>query len=75
MLDFCKDHHNSKEHKKWAEFHKSRIEHSVCPAYLLEPTPVMHCLGTNILSASLPLAQFLAQFEFCNHMADPEVIA
>ena len=39
----------------------------------------MHCplassLGTNIFSASLLLAQVLAQFEFCNQMADPEVI-
>ena len=40
----------------------------------------MHCplasgLGTNILSTSLPLAQVLAQFEFCNQMADLEDIA
>ena len=46
-----------------------RIKHSVCPAYLLEPTPGMHCpldsgIGTNIFSASLLLAQVLAQFEF-----------
>ena len=57
-----------------------RTEHSVCPAYLLELNPGMHCplacgLGTNIFSASLLLAQVLAQFEFCNQMADPEVIA
>ena len=59
-----------------------RIEHSVCPAaYLLEPTSGMQCplasgLGTNLFSASLLLAQVLAQFEFsCEQMADPEVIA
>ena len=57
-----------------------RIEYSVCPAYLLEPTPGMHCplassLGMNIFLVSLLLAQVLAQFEFCNQMADPEVIA
>ena len=56
------------------------IERSVCPAYLLEPTPGKHYsltsgLGTNIFSASLLLAQVLAQFKFCNQMADPEVIA
>ena len=56
-----------------------RIKHSVYPAYLLEPTPGMQCplasgLGTNIFLASLLLAQVLAQFEFCNQMADPEVI-
>ena len=55
------------------------IKRSVCPVYLLEPTPGMHCslassLGTNIFSASLLLAQALAQFEFCNQMADLEVI-
>ena len=55
------------------------FEHSVCSAYLLEPTPGMQCplasgLGTNIFSSSLLLAQVLAQFEFCNQMADPEVI-
>ena len=38
------------------------IERSVCPAYLLEPIPVMHCPlasspGTNIFLASLLLAQ------------------
>ena len=56
------------------------IEHSVCPAYLLEPTsgmqgPLAGSLGMNIFLASLLLAQVLAQFEFCNQMADPEVIA
>ena len=56
-----------------------RIERSVCPAYLLEPAPGMYSplasgLGTNIFLASLPLAQVLAQFEFCNQMADTEVI-
>ena len=56
-----------------------RIERSVCPVYLLAPTPGMHCplangLGTNILSASLLLAKVLAQLEFCSQMADPEVI-
>ena len=56
-----------------------RIEYSVCPVYLLEPTPGMHCplacgLGMDIFSASLLLAQVLAQFELCNQMADPEVI-
>ena len=56
------------------------IECGVCPAYLLEPTPGMRCplasgLATNIFLASLLLAQVLAQFEFCNQMADPEVIA
>ena len=56
-----------------------RIERSVCPAYLLEPTPGMRCplasgLGMNIFSASLLLAQVLAQFKFCNQMAIPEVI-
>ena len=56
-----------------------RIEHSVCPAYLLEPTPGMHCplasgLGTNISLASLLLAQVFAQFKFCNQMADLEDI-
>ena len=40
----------------------------------------MHCplassLGTNIFSASLLLAQVIAQFEFCYQMADLEVIA
>ena len=42
----------------------------------------MHCplasgFGTNIFLASLLLllAQVLAQLEFCNQMADPEVIA
>jgi len=43
----------------------TRIERSVCPAYLLEPTPGMHCplargLGMNIFLASLLLAQVLA---------------
>ena len=57
-----------------------RIEHGVCPAYLSEPTsgmqrPLASGLGTNIFSASLLLVQVLAQFEFCNQMADPEVIA
>ena len=57
-----------------------RIKHSVCPAYLLEPTPGMHCplasgLGTKMFSVSLLLAQVLAQSEFGNQMADPEVIA
>ena len=47
-----------------------RIERSVCPAHLLEPTPGMQRplasgLGTNIFSASLPLARVLAQFKFC----------
>ena len=56
------------------------IERSVCPAYLLEPTPGMHCplasgLGMSIFLVSLLLAQVLAQFEFCNQMADQEVIA
>ena len=56
------------------------IEHSVCPAHLLEPTPGMECalasgLGTNIVSASLLLAQVRAQFEFCNPIVDLEVIA
>ena len=55
------------------------IEHSVCSAYLLEPTPGMHCplasgFWTNIFLASLLLAQVFAQFKFCNQMADPEVI-
>ena len=59
--------------KKWAKFRMPRIEHSVCLAYLSEPTPGMHCLlasglGTNIFSASLLLAQVLVQFEFCNQM-------
>ena len=41
------------------------IKHSVCPVYLLEPTPGMHCplasgLGTNISSASSLLAPVLA---------------
>ena len=45
-----------------------RLEHSVCPVYLLEPTPGMHCslassLGTNTFSTSLLLAQVLAQFK------------
>ena len=58
----------------------SRIKRSVCPAYLLEPTPGMHCplasgLKTNVFSASWLLAQVLTQFEFCDQMADPEVIA
>ena len=76
----CKDHRNSKVHThKVAEFRIPRIERSVCPAYLLEPTPGMQRplasgFGTNIFSASLPLAQVLAQFEFCNQMADPKVI-
>ena len=56
-----------------------RIERSVCPVYLLEPTPGMHCpsassLQMDIFSASLLLAQFLAHFKFCNQMADLEVI-
>ena len=50
------------------------IEHSVCPAYLLEPTPGMQCCLASSLEASLLLAQVLAQFEFGNQMADPEVI-
>ena len=55
------------------------IERSVCPAYLLEPTPGMHCplassLETDIFSASFLLAQVLAQFKFCNQIADLEVI-
>ena len=55
-----------------------RMEHSVCPAYLLEPTPGMHCLlnssfGTNIFLASSLFAQVLVQLKFCNQMADPEV--
>ena len=45
------------------------IERNVCPAYLLEPTPGTQCplasgLGTNTFSASLPLAQVLAQSNF-----------
>ena len=57
-----------------------RMERSVCPAYLLEPTPGMPCplassFGMNIFLASLLLAQVLAQFEFCNQTADLEVIA
>ena len=56
------------------------IKRSFCPAYLLVPTPGMQCplasgLGTNIFLAPLLLAQVLAQFEFCNQMADLEVIA
>ena len=56
-----------------------RIRRGVCPADLLEPTPGMHCplasgLETNIFLASLLLAQVLAQFEFCNQMADPELM-
>jgi len=44
-------------------------EHNVCPVYLLEPTPGMHCplansLVTNIFPASSLLAQVLAQFDF-----------
>ena len=55
------------------------IQHSVCLAYLLEPTPGMHfplasSLGKSIFLASFPLVQILAQFEFCNQMADLEVI-
>ena len=55
-------------------------ERSVCPAYLLDPTPGMHCplassLGTDIFTASSLLAQVLAQFEFCNQIADPDIIA
>ena len=49
---------------------------------VLEPTPGMHCplasgLGTTFSRHlhSLPLAQVLAQFKFCNQMADPDVIA
>ena len=46
-----------------------RVERSVCPAHLLEPTPGMYCplansLGTNILQAPSLLAQVLAQFDF-----------
>ena len=59
----------------------SRIPHANHQAYLLEPTPGVQCpsassLGTNIFPASLLLAQVLAQFnfEFCNQVADPEVI-
>ena len=57
----------------------TRIERSFCPAYLLAPTPGMHCplargLGTNIFLATLLLSQAFAQFEFCNQMADLEVI-
>ena len=45
------------------------IKGNVCPAYLLEPIPAMQCplargLGTNTFSASLPLAQVLAQSNF-----------
>ena len=55
------------------------IECSVCPDYLLEPTPGMHRLlasglGTNVSLASLLLAQVFAQFKFCNQMADLEDI-
>ena len=55
------------------------IERSVYLVYLLEPTPGMQCplassLETKKFSASLLLAQVLAQFKFCNQMADPEVI-
>ena len=71
-IRFCKDHRNSKEHKKWAE-------HNVCPLYLLEPTPGMHCLlasslGTNIFPAFSLLAPVLAQFdfEFCNQNGGPK---
>ena len=57
----------------------SCIEHSVCPVYLLESTPGMHCalasgLGMNIFPASLLLAQVLARFKVGNQMADLEVI-
>ena len=53
-------------------------ERSVCPAYLLDPTPGMHCplassLRTDIFTASSLLAQ--VQFEFCNQIADPDIIA
>ena len=62
-------------HKLWTKVYSQkgltamRIEHSVCPAYLLERTPGMQCplassLGTNIFSASLLLALVLAQFKF-----------
>ena len=40
------------------------IEHSVCPAYLLEPTPGMQCCLASSLEASLLLALVLAQFKF-----------
>ena len=58
----------------------ARTERSVCPACLLEPTPGVHCpfasgLGMNIFSASMPFAQFLAQFKILNQKADLEVIA
>ena len=57
----------------------ARIERSVCPAYLLEPTPGVHCpfasgLGMNIFAASMPFAQFLAQFKFCNQKADLKLL-
>ena len=46
---------------------------SICPVYLLERIPGMHCplasgYGMNNFMASLLLAQVLAQidFEFCN---------
>ena len=60
-IRFCKDHRNSKEHNKSAEFHMPRLKHSVCPAYLLKPTPGMHYhlaggLGTNIFSASFAVS-------------------
>ena len=53
---------------------------NVCTGYLLALTPGMQCPsangpGTNIFLASLLLAQVLAQFEFSNQMADPEVTA
>ena len=58
--------------------HKKNEPHFTChtssTVYLLEPTAGMQCplasgLGTNIFSASLVLAQVLAQFEFYNQMA------
>ena len=64
-IRFCKDHCNSNDHKRLGEFCMLRNKYSVCPVYLLEPTPGMHCpfasgLGTNISSASSLLAPVLA---------------
>ena len=73
VLDFIRTIATVRNTKKCAEFCMPCIKCSVCPVYLLEPTPGMHCplasgLGMNIFPASLLLAQVLVQFdfEFCN---------
>ena len=61
------------------------IKRSVCPAYFseAEPTPGKYALSFSQQSwnqhffgiFAVSLAQVLAQFKFCNQMAEPEVTA